>query len=147
MRLPEQRLWDWLRDRLGGHWFAERVENEVKVGTPDVYFAHPRGKGWLELKSIKAWPRLESTPLKLPNWTTAQRAWMQEHSRMGGCSWLVVQIEDTNEVLILPDVIALKAIDTWTQDEARYKTARTIGMLREKRSIDAQMLLDKLSTR
>jgi hypothetical protein len=146
MRHPEQRLWDWLRDRLQGQWFAERVENEVKAGTPDLYFSHAKGRGWIEMKVLEDWPRMDSTRIKIPSWTTQQRHWMQGHHTLGGHSWLVVGIERTNEVLILPDVVALRAVDHWTQDELRLQ-CQTRGLLQEKRKTTAQELLDALSVK
>lgn len=143
MRLPEQRLWDWLRDRLSGRWFAERVENRVMAGTPDVYFSHPHGRGWLELKVVNNWPRTEAGKLKIPHWTQNQRNWMRRHHEHGGKAWLVVGIEHTGELLMLPDTTALQAVDNWTQDEIRLHVAG-VGLLAEKRKIGPQALLDAL---
>lgn len=143
MRLPEQRLWDWLRDRLTGRWFAERVENRVMAGTPDVYFSHRLGRGWIELKVVNNWPRTEVAKFKIPHWTQNQRNWMQQHHAQGGKSWLVVGIEHTGELLILPDTLALRVVDHWTQDDIRLH-ARGEGMLQEKRKTGPQALLDAL---
>lgn len=144
MRLPEQRLWDWLRDRLQGQWFAERIENELRAGVPDVYFSHAKGRGWIELKVLDHWPRLETTRVKIPSWTAQQRNWMQQHRQHGGHAWLVVGIEQTGEVLILPDISAAQAIDHWTQDEIRLYHRTAGGLLGEKRKTSAEALLDTL---
>lgn len=146
MRLPEQRLWDWLRDRLQGRWFAERVENKVMVGTPDVYFSHSTGQGWIELKVIDNWPRSEAAKFKIPNWTQVQRNWMERHREHGGRAWLIVGVEHTGEVLVLPDTEALKVVDHWTQDEMRLH-CRGVGLLEERRKIGPQALLDALRRR
>lgn len=144
MRLPEQRLWDWLRDRLQGQWFAERIENELRAGVPDVYFSHAKGRGWIELKVLDHWPRLEGTKVKIPSWTAQQRNWMQQHRQCGGHAWLVIGIEQSSEVLILPDISAPQAIDQWTQDEIRLFCRAAGGFLSEKRKTSAEMLLDAL---
>lgn len=144
MRLPEQRLWDWLRDRLQGHWFAERIENELRAGVPDVYFSHTRARGWAELKVLDHWPRIDSTKVRIPSWTAQQRNWMRQHRQCGGHAWLVVGVEQSGEVLILPDVTALQAIDQWTQDEIRLFCRAAGGFLNEKRKTNVEMLLDAL---
>jgi hypothetical protein len=143
MRHPEQRLWDWLRDRLQGQWFSERIENRVMAGTPDVYFSHRRGRGWIELKAIDNWPRADTGKFKVPLWTPNQRNWMEKHLEHGGNAWLVVGIEHTGELLVLPDSVALQAVDRWTQDEIRL-LCRNVGLLQEKRKIGPQALLDAL---
>ena len=61
MRHPEQRLWDWLNQRLGHRGMLERVENEVKRDTPDLYIALPGQCGWAELKALEDWPRRAAT--------------------------------------------------------------------------------------
>jgi hypothetical protein len=39
VRLPEQKLYDWLVRKIG-HWaLLERVENRVKKDTPDLYIS------------------------------------------------------------------------------------------------------------
>lgn len=58
MRLPEQRLWDTFKRHAPRSLGAERVENLVSAGWPDVYCL---GSGaWVELKAPPARAR-EST--------------------------------------------------------------------------------------
>jgi len=55
-----------------------RVENQVGVGTPDVWVSCPSGvRGWLELK---AWHHL----------TPEQKVWLVEERKVGGGSWVLV---------------------------------------------------------
>jgi hypothetical protein len=64
MRLPEQKLYDWLVRKVGHRAMLERVENRVKKDTPDLYFstkAQPATDdrpltGWIELKCLDAFP-------------------------------------------------------------------------------------------
>ena len=60
MRLPEQKLYDWLVRKIGHATLLERVENEVKRDTPDLYFTARSTvastdrplSGWIELKAV-----------------------------------------------------------------------------------------------
>jgi hypothetical protein len=66
-----------------------RVENLLGIGTPDVNLS----TGWVELKWVRAWPRNESTPLRLPHYTDEQRAWLLRRWNAGGGAWLVLQVQ------------------------------------------------------
>jgi len=53
MRKPEQALWDRLCKVMGTRWRADRVENKLLQGMPDVYFGvSPQLHGWIELKAL-----------------------------------------------------------------------------------------------
>jgi hypothetical protein len=141
VRKPEQLLWDWLRNRMNGHWFAQRVENTVGVGQPDVYFSTPTVRGWIELKSIPRWPAKPLAPFALPNWTSEQRNWMEQHAKFGARAWLLVGVQETNEVVLLPDRLALSAVDHWSS-----QTLRLSAHTKSRRTYGAGTLLADLST-
>ena len=128
MRLPEQKLYDWLVRKIG-HWARlERVENRVKKDTPDLYIsvrATPCTDdrpltGWIELKCLDAFPAKATTTIKLPHWTNGQRYWAIRHRTCGGNTWLVVQVGD--EVFVFN--AAELATSDWTQAEWRSHSVR-----------------------
>jgi hypothetical protein len=128
MRLPEQKLYDWLVRKVG-HWaLLERVENRVKKDTPDLYIsvrATPCTDdrpltGWIELKVLDAFPAKATTTVKLPHWTNGQRYWAIRHRTCGGNTWLVVQVGD--EVFVFN--AAELATSDWTQAEWRSRGVR-----------------------
>lgn len=128
MRLPEQKLYDWLVRKIG-HWaLLERVENRVKKDTPDLYIsvrATPCTDdrpltGWIELKCLDAFPVKATTTVKLPHWTNGQRYWAIRHRTCGGNTWLMVQVGD--EVFVFN--AAELATSDWTQAEWRSYSVR-----------------------
>ena len=141
MPKPEQALWKWLADRMGGAWSAQRIESTTTApGIPDVYFscAQPDLRGWIELKSYKGWG-VESTVFDLPTWGADQRNWMRRHRAAGGRTWLFVEIRDCNEVLILPDAFALDGFG-----QLRTAVMRKTLYVHERRALDAKGILDAL---
>ena len=128
MRLPEQKLYDWLVRKIGHRAMLERVENRVKKDTPDLYFSvrstsstddHPL-TGWIELKCLDAFPVKPTTTVKLAHWTNGQRYWAIRHHNHGGNTWLVVQVGD--EVFVFN--AAKLATSDWTQAEWRSYSVR-----------------------
>ncbi len=123
MRLPEQKLYDWLVRKVGHRALLERVENEVKRDTPDLYFTARSTvastnrplSGWIELKVLDAFPAKATTTIKLPKWTNGQRHWALRHRAHGGHTWLVVQVGD--EVFVHNAADA--ASNDWTQEQWR----------------------------
>lgn len=122
MRLPEQKLYDWLVRKVGHVALLERVENRVKKDTPDLYFATKTHClpdrpliGWIELKVLDAFPAKATTTVKLPHWTNGQRNWALRHRQHGGHTWLVVQVGDEVFVHNASDA----AVNDWTQDQWR----------------------------
>lgn len=68
---------------------ATSIENGVGVGTPDVAYAG----GWLELKSIDAWPKKPDTPLRVPHFSPAQKVWITKHRLAGGVVDVLLKVE------------------------------------------------------
>ena len=141
MRLPEQKLYDWLRRTIGPAAFIERVENRVKRDTPDLYIAEAtRGlRGWVELKVLPAFPRRATTPVRLPHWTSGQRYWANRHSLHGGQCWLVVQVQE--EVYVFNAATAALCMD-WTR--AEWLEFGGVVTMRNARGVQ---LLDALAAR
>lgn len=146
MRLPEQKLYDWLQRKIGHVAMLERVENRVKKDTPDLYLATKHGQalrprplqGWVELKVLDAWPKRATTAVRLAHWTTGQRYWALRHRAMGGCTWLLVQVEKTVYVFDAAEVAG--EIDTWTRDEWE-----SYGEVLDMQKTDTLRVLDALA--
>ena len=137
MRLPEQRLYDWMQRKIGHVAMLERVENRVKKDTPDLYIAAQscggasteRLHGWIELKVLEAFPARATTGVKIPHWTTGQRYWAQRHAAQGGCTWLVVRVQD--RVFVFNAAAVAGSIDAWTRDDW-HRQAVVIDMQKAK---------------
>lgn len=127
---PEQALWHWLRGRMTGGVFLERVENRVNVGTPDVYIAARElsGGGWIELKVLKQ--RLWSLPEVITEGPVitgentcgsvvvrpAQVSWHERHAATGGRSWFMVEAPGRS-ILVAPGAMVARVRDGLTGDE------------------------------
>jgi hypothetical protein len=87
----EKNLWRWLRAAVDRCCFAERVENLVGAGTPDVTLAwQPRNVVKVELKTC-ARPARDTTPLHV-SVQPAQPGWHLRWARAGGLSVWLVQV-------------------------------------------------------
>lgn len=91
--MSEQALWRTVCRKLGGYGHIVRVENKVEAGTPDVSYCFTGfGEGWIELKHAASWPRRSNVPLRLPHFTSEQRAWLLQRWTAGGNAWLLLQV-------------------------------------------------------
>lgn len=64
-----------------------RVENSVLEGTPDIAYIG----GWIETKNVQEWPKRDTTKVRLPHYTAAQRAFARQHIALGGNCWLILK--------------------------------------------------------
>jgi hypothetical protein len=87
--LPEKQLWADLNGVFPGH--AERVENRVIRGMPDVVFTADGVSGWIELKA-----RFDSVLDPL------QAAWIIRWWRAGGVVWILWRVAPKRIWLIHP---------------------------------------------
>lgn len=124
MRKLEQRLWDRARPRLArAGIFAERVENVVGEGTPDVHTAARvdgrRFAAWLELKAVGDWPARAATPVmgSRTEVRKSQRAWHPRYAAVGGCSFILLGV-GSREVFLIAG-LDVRACDNWNQLEVR----------------------------
>jgi hypothetical protein len=117
MRLPEQRLWDWLARRCGHLAHLQRIENRVGRDVPDLYVACFGWQGWVELKVLPAWPKKASTPVRLAHWTAGQRAWARRHELYCGRVALLVEIAESETLVLFSAVDIVDSIDTCTRDQ------------------------------
>lgn len=92
-RLPEQRLWDRLRKAAAGKLHAERIENLVGVGRPDVDTLVGGNFVPIELKQVPGWPKRPSTKvLGRKGLSQEQKNWHLNWRRWGGSSLIVVGV-------------------------------------------------------
>lgn len=120
MRLPEQKLWDRLSHLMSGVWQAQRIENRVGASTPDVFFAHPKIHGWIELK-VYSPPVNPTSPWKLSNWTAGQQDWARRFSSALVPVWVVVHFSGTDRIYFLGASDALDAQNRLTLFEFRRR--------------------------
>lgn len=148
MRLPEQKLYDWMQRKIGHVAFLERVENRVKKDTPDLYVAAKYGdaggfaqlQGWVELKVLDAFPARATTTVKLPHWTTGQRYWALRHRQHGGTCWAVVAVESEQKVYVFDAAELAQHEGAWTA-----KDWATFGQVLDRRNATAIEVLDALA--
>jgi penicillin-binding protein-related factor A (putative recombinase) len=76
-------------------WDAVRHEDRLSAGVPDVSYGINHINGWIELKSLNAWPKNPLTIVQIPGFTEQQRAWLQNRGQKGGWCWLLIRVERT----------------------------------------------------
>lgn len=99
-RMPEQTLWDNLREAMEPYWFAKRLEDRLGAGFPDVSFTGRRKRfSWIELKVMPKLPP-ENRVFDIPHFTADQRAFGLEALRHGGasCWWLLTRLGDVDHL-------------------------------------------------
>jgi hypothetical protein len=92
--MSEHRLWEYLRDGMGGAWAAQRHEDKLSTGIPDVSYSISR-HGWIELKYISTKPSKSTSILRIPHYTEDQRNWLTSHGSRAGLCFLLLQVEKT----------------------------------------------------
>lgn len=146
----EKNLWGWLDLRLGGHWFAQRVENEVGRDTPDVWFALYKLRavsGWIELKVLHDLPKRPGTPLRLPKWTAGQRNWAVSAHRHGAWCFLGLQVLERQEFYLIPGHEAVRLVEMQAPHEETLQTLRMRGLCVDQttsRETQTRRLIDTL---
>lgn len=95
MRKPEQRLWDNMRNALGGKFYLERHENAVGFGRPDVDVMYRGVTLPVELKARENYPARTTTPIlgSAHGLNLNQRNWWLTWYRCGGCGYIIIRVE------------------------------------------------------
>jgi hypothetical protein len=70
------------------------------VGVPDVSFCVGGVSGWIELKVIDRLPKHVITPVRVPHFTPAQRAWLKRRGIAGGNTWLLLKVIEPKTYLL-----------------------------------------------
>lgn len=92
--MSEARLWQYLRTGMGSAWEAQRHEDKLTSGIPDVSYSMSR-HGWIELKYLSTKPKRAESPLKIDHYTVDQRNWLTRHGSRAGLCFLLLQVEKT----------------------------------------------------
>jgi hypothetical protein len=88
-----------LRQRIVGllrehGFFVQAIESSTTPGLPDVYYRQTRTVvGWLELKQIKVWPKLQTTSLFASlnhGLSPEQINWILKETKHGGMVYILV---------------------------------------------------------
>lgn len=97
-RKREQKLNDRIMAALRG-LDPRRCENVVDPGTPDIHYIG----GWIEDKSIAAWPKRAKTVVALDHYVPGQRAWHVRRRRAGGRVHVAFEVGGEDGCLLLFD--------------------------------------------
>ena len=135
----ESALWDTVRRNMKGRWRAQRLEDKLALGIPDVCYAikGQRGLGFVELKYQKAWPKRPTTPLRLKRYTQEQRLWLWHFGTWAEKCFLLLQVE---REYFLFDWGAAQDVGELTREEL-HDTAMRVWF----RSIDYDELTELLT--
>lgn len=98
-KYTETKLWKLLEEVMGDAWSAERVDNKVGDGTPDVNFSMDHGHGWIELKCALR-PKSDEHPVKFPHFTGRQQRWIADRGWWAGNVFVFAGVGE--ELLLLP---------------------------------------------
>lgn len=95
--MKESSLWAYLKRGMAGRWDACRHEDVSTLGVPDVSFginhfhADGRVNGWIELKSLDAWPKRPSTTVRI-GLSAHQFRWLRRRGHQGGNCWVFLRV-------------------------------------------------------
>lgn len=92
MKKPEGKLWDTIRQLMGNSWEAERIENRLNSGVPDVAYSMRGLHGWLELKVVTKISVDSSKIIKIPHFVDTQRNWIYKHGSRGGHVYILLKL-------------------------------------------------------
>jgi len=92
--MDESTFWAYLRRGMKGYWHAQRHEDKLTLGIPDVSYGARKANGWIELKYLPAWPKQAKTEVKIEHYTTEQKRWLRNRGQYGGLCWLFLRVGD-----------------------------------------------------
>lgn len=101
MRKQEQRLWDGFKRNRPAPMFAQRVENVVAEGTPDLYCMTINGRVvWIELKAPKRPARETTRYLGAEGLNVDQENWFINAAIRKLIAFVLIRDDDLNLMLI-----------------------------------------------
>jgi hypothetical protein len=100
----EAALWKSIRPYLqAAKLDPVRVENPIGPGTPDVNFIG----GWMELKSIEAWPVRDASIVTIKHFTPQQRVWLFKRWKYApGTTHLLLEVRSVRQLLLFDGNVA-----------------------------------------
>lgn len=66
-------------------------EDALNAGVPDLSYAGNGRHGWIELKSLVAWPTRETTIVRMARYSDAQRQWLRLRWEAAGHTWMLLR--------------------------------------------------------
>lgn len=87
----------YIKTGMKKYWLQRAIESGgTGAGTPDSYFSLPGVGGWIEFKHHTAWPKRESTIIKIknPKRFIPQRNFIWAHGKITGSTFFFIRIAD-----------------------------------------------------
>ena len=105
----ESQLWTRIRPFLvAARLDPVRVENPIHPGTPDVNICDGR---WIELKSIAAWPKRDTTHVRIKHFTPQQRVWLLRRWKYTpGSTLLLLEVRSVDQCLLFDGDVAARLV-------------------------------------
>lgn len=82
----------YLMRKMGTSWDAQSHEDKYSLGIPDLSFGARGVNGWIELKQIPTWPKLEHGLAKPDKYTSIQLNWLRNRNKKGGHCFVMVKV-------------------------------------------------------
>ncbi len=121
--MNERKLWAALNRLIGHRWHAQRLEDKLALGVPDLIYAINGVQGAIELKVVnRTTNKIRVSPY--------QRSWLMKHGTKGGRSFLMVWAHE-DEVVCLYDHEAAYKIETMEDEEPVMKWKGQIKDMRD----------------
>lgn len=92
MKKGETKFWGKISMAMSGAWDAQRHEDKISLGIPDVSFGFKGKNGWIELKYLEDYPKKESSPIRIKHFTPEQKIWLEVRQMFGGNCWVLIGI-------------------------------------------------------
>lgn len=103
----EATLWAYVRKGMRGRWHCQRHEDKLCRGIPDVSYAIEGVDGWIELKSLADWPKLDRTPVNV-GISPEQVAWLETRGDMGnGRCFVLIRVRQEHLLVRWTDARSL----------------------------------------
>lgn len=93
--MSEANLWDYLSCGMGNRWEAQRHEDKLTSGIPDVSYSMNGVHGWIELKYLSKPPNGNSAIMVIKHYTPDQRNWIERHGKAGGRVFILLRVDTT----------------------------------------------------
>jgi len=77
---------------MGTRWHVQSHEDQHSTGVADLSYGAGGVNGWIELKQIPAWPKLDKTLAKPSHYTAEQVNWLRGRGRKGGNCFVFVKV-------------------------------------------------------
>lgn len=101
--MSESKFWKNINGMLAAEWDANRVDNKLNPGFPDVSYGMRGKNGFIELKYLKKWPKHPHTAIDFGSSFRTQRHWITRRHAYGGLCFLFLWVETPSPEWLLMD--------------------------------------------